>query len=109
MLRQLPSPHDNGQSMVFTPSVSFYRIMTRDRSWLFIPNICNMLCQLSSPHDNGQSMVITPQGSNMLCQLSSSHDNGQSMVVYSSCMKYAPSVVMVSCQLSEHGYSSLMF
>ena len=43
----------------------------------------------------------------MLRQLLSSHDNGQSMVIYHSCMKHAPSVVIVSCQRSEHDYSSL--
>ena len=45
----------------------------------------------------------------MLRQLLSSHDNGQSMVIYHSCMKHAPSVVIVSCQRSEHGYSSLRY
>ena len=45
----------------------------------------------------------------MLRQLLSSHDNGQSMVIYHSCMKHAPSVVIVSCQRSEHDYSSLRY
>ena len=39
----------------------------------------------------------------MLRQLSLSHANGQNMVVYSSGMIHAPSVVIVSCQWSEHG------
>ena len=45
----------------------------------------------------------------MLCQLLSSHDNCQSMVIYHSCMKDVPSVVIVSCQRSEHGYISFMY
>ena len=45
----------------------------------------------------------------MLRQLSSSHDNGQSTVMYPSCMKHAPSVVIVSWQWNEHGYSSLRY
>ena len=109
MLRQLSSSHDNGQRMLKytssmknassvvivlwqrsvhgsislmyeTCSVSFHRLMTTDRAWLF----------------NGQSMV-------MLCQLSSSNDNGQSRVIPPSSMKHAPSAVKVSWQLSEHG------
>ena len=39
----------------------------------------------------------------MLRQLPPSHDNDQSMAMYSSGMKYAPSVVIVSLQRSEHG------
>ena len=42
-------------------------------------------------------------------QMSSSHDNGQSMVIYHLCMKLAPTVVIVTCQRSEHGYSSLRY
>ena len=45
----------------------------------------------------------------MLRQLSSSHDNGQSIVIYRSCEKYAPSVVIVSWQRSEHGKIPLMY
>ena len=60
--------------------------MTTVRSWLFIPKVWNMLWQLSSWHDNGQSMVIHPLG-----------------------MKHAPTVVIVSWQRSEHGYSSLRY
>ena len=115
MLRQLSSPHDNGQSMVIHPkgmkhaplvvivtwqrsehghsflryeicSVSCYRLLTTVRAWLFIPKVWNMLRQLSSPHDNGQSMVIHHLG-----------------------MKHAPSVVIASWQQSEHGYSSLRY
>ena len=185
MLRQLSSPHDNGQSMVIHPwcmkhassvgivswqrsehgfsslrhetcSVSCHRLMTTVRAWLFIPKVWNMLRQLASSHDNGQSMVIHPldmkhapsvviaswQRSehgysslryetcsvschrlmttvrawlfilkiwNMLRQLSSWHDNGQSMVIHPEVMKYAPSVVIVSWQRREHGYSSLRY
>ena len=115
MLGQLSSHHDNGQSMVIHPLgmkhapfvvmaswqrlehgysslryesclVSCHRLMTTVRAWLFIPKVWNMLGQLSSPHDNGQSMVIHPLG-----------------------MKHAPSVVIASWQLSEHGYSSLRY
>ena len=46
---------------------------------------------------------------NLLRRMSSSHDNGQSMVIYHSCMKHAPSVVIVSKQRSEHGYISLRY
>ena len=42
-------------------------------------------------------------------QLSSWHDNGQSMVIYLLGMKHTPSVVIVTCQRSEHGYSSLRY
>ena len=45
----------------------------------------------------------------MLRQLSSSHDNGQSMVIYTLGMKHAPTVVSVTRQRSEHGYSSLRY
>ena len=45
----------------------------------------------------------------MLRQLLTSHDNGQSIVIYHSCMKHALSVVIVSWQWSEHGYSSLWY
>ena len=80
-------------------SISFLRLMIKDRAWLFIQNICNMLCQLSSPNDIGQSKVIPPQVSDMRHQLSSSelgytslrykisyqfsssNDNGQSMMI----------------------------
>ena len=115
MLRQLSSSHYNGQSMVIhlldmkhaptvvivtwqrlehgysslryeTCLVSCHRLMTTVRAWLFIPKVWNMLGQLSSPHDNGQSMVIHPLG-----------------------MKHASSVVIVSWQRSEHGYSSLRY
>ena len=69
-----------------------------------------MIRQLLSSDDNGQSMVIyNPKVFLMLHQLSTSHDNGQSIVIYHSCMKHAPSVVIVSRQRSEHGYSSLRY
>ena len=109
---QLSLSHDNGQSMVMyysgmkhaptldivswqrsghgyislkyeTCSVCCHHLMTTDRAWLFIPKVWNMLCWLSS-HDNGLSMGIYPSG-----------------------MKHAPSIVIVSCQWTEHGYSSL--
>ena len=80
-------------------SISFHRLMIKDRAWLFIQNICNMLCQLSSPNDIGKSKVIPPQVSDMphqlsstelgytslryeiFCRFSSSNDNGQSMMI----------------------------
>ena len=115
MLRQLSSFHENGQSMVIHPLgikhapsvviviwqrsehgysslkyetcfVSCHRLMTMVRAWLFIPKVWNMLRQLSSWHDNGQSMIIYLWG-----------------------MKHAPSVVIVTWQRSEHGYSSLRY
>ena len=115
MLRQLSSWHDNGQSMVIhllgmkhapkvdivswqrsehgysslrykTCSDSCHRDMTTVRAWLFISNVWNMLRQLSSSHDNGQSMVIRLLG-----------------------MEHAPTVVIVTWQRSEHGYSSLRY
>ena len=116
MLRQFSSSHDNGQSMVIYPSsmkhapsvvivswqrsehghvhvllgyetcsASWHRLMTTDRAWLFTPKVWSMLCWLSS-HDNGLSMVIYPSG-----------------------MKHATSVVIVSCQWTEHGYLSLRY
>ena len=115
MLWQLLLSHDNGQSMVIHPegmkhpptvdivswqrlehgysslryetcSVSWQRLMTTVRAWLFISKVWNMLRQLSSPHDNGQSMVINPEG-----------------------MKHAPTLDIVSWQRTEHGYSSLKY
>ena len=80
-------------------SISFNRLMIKDRAWLFIQNICNMLCQLSSPNDIGQSKVIPPLVSDMphqfssselgyaslryeiFCRFSSSNDNGM-MIPY---------------------------
>ena len=44
----------------------------------------------------------------MLCWLSS-HDNGLNIVIYPLGMKHAPSVVIVSCQWTEHGYLSLKY
>ena len=114
MLLKLSSSHDNGQSMVIYPSsmsnalsvdivswqrsehgyislkyeicsVSCHPLMTTDRAWLFIPKEWNMLCWLS-------------------CL-----DNGLSMVIYSSGIKHAPSVAIVSCQWTEHGYLSLKY
>ena len=115
MLWQLTSSHDNGQSIVIhllgmkhaptvvivtwqwsehgysslryeTCSDSWHRLMTTVRAWLFISKVLNMLRQLSSWHDNGQSMVIHLSG-----------------------MKHAPTVVIVTWQRSEHGYSSLRY
>ena len=114
MLRQLSSSHEIGQSTVIYPSsmnkalsvdivswqrsehgyislkyeicsVSCHRLMTTDIAWLFIPKVWNMLCWLSSL-DNGLSMVIYPSG-----------------------MEHAPSVVIVSCQWTEHGYLYLKY
>ena len=45
----------------------------------------------------------------MIRQLSSWHVNGQSMVIYLLGIKHTPSVVIVTCQRSEHGYSSLSY
>ena len=112
MLRQLLSSSDNGQSIVIYPSgmnhapsvvivswqrsehgnislryepcsVTCYRLVTMVRAWYYIPKVWNMLRQLSSWHDNGQSMVIHPLG-----------------------MKHAPTVVIVTWQRLEHGFSS---
>ena len=115
MLRKLSSSHDNCQSMVIHPegmnhaptidivtwqlsehgyssvkyetcSDSCHRDMTTVRAWLFISKVWNILRKLSSPHDNSQSMVIHLLG-----------------------MKHAPTVVIVTWQRSEHGYSSLRY
>ena len=56
-------------------SVSWHRLMTTVRAWLYIPQVWNMLRQLPSSRDNWQSMVIYALG-----------------------MKHAPSVVIVSWQ-----------
>ena len=45
----------------------------------------------------------------MLRQLLSSHENGQSMVIHPEGMNHAPTVVIVTGQRSEHGYSSLRY
>ena len=91
MLRQLPPSHDSGQRMEMylkheTGSLSCHRLMTTVRAWLFIPEVWIMLCQLPS-----------------------SHDNNQSIVMYSTGMKHAPSVFIVSWQRIEHGYSLLRY
>ena len=115
MLRHLSSSHDNVQNMVISPScmklapsdvivswqrsehgnislsykwcsVICHRLMTTFRTWWYPPHVWNLIRQMSSSHDNGQSMVI-----------------------YHSCMKHAPSVVIVSREWSEHGDISLMY
>ena len=69
-----------------TCSDSCHRDMTTVSAWLFICKVWNMLRQSSSSHDNGQSMVIHPEG-----------------------LKHALTVVIVSWQRSEHGYSSVRY
>ena len=115
MLCQFSSSNNNGQSIVIYPlgmnhapsvvivswqrtengyisliykscSVSCHRVKTTVRTWWYILQVWNMLCQLSSSHDNGQSMAIYP-----------------------SCIKHAPSPVIVSWQRTEHGYLSLRY
>ena len=111
MIRQLSSPHDNGQSIVIhllgikhapsfvivtwqrsehgysslryeTCSVSCHRLMTTVRAWLFIPKVWNMIRQLSSWLTMVRAWLFIPKVWNMLRQLSSSHYNGQSMVIH---------------------------
>ena len=60
--------------------------MTTVGAWLFISKVWNLLWQLSSSHDNGQSMVIHPEG-----------------------MKHAPTVVIMTWQRWEHGFSFLRY
>ena len=115
MLCHLSSSSDNGKSMVIYPSgmnhapsvvivswqrsehgsislryepcsVSIYRLMTTVRAWQYIPTLLTMLRQLLSSSDNGQSMVIYPLG-----------------------MNYAPSVVIIYWQRSEHDDISLRY
>ena len=115
MLQQLSSSHENGQSMVIHPegmkhaptvdivswqrtehgysslkyetcSYSCHRDKTTVRAWLFISKVWNIPRQLLSSPDNGQSLVIHLKG-----------------------MKHAPTVVIVTWQRSEHGYSSLRY
>ena len=69
-----------------TCSVNCHRLMTTVRAWLFISKVWNRLWQLSSSHDNGQSMVIHTEG-----------------------MKHALTVVIVTWQRSEHGFSFLRY
>ena len=104
MLCQLQwSEHDDLSLRYEACSVSCHRLMTTVRvwwyssrmrhalsvatvrAWLYIPQVCNMLCQLSSSNDNGQSMIIHPLG-----------------------MKHAL-LVVVSWQRSEHDYISLRY
>ena len=80
------SEHGYSSLRYETCSVSCHRDMTTVRAWLYIIYVWNMLRKLSSWHDNGQSMVI-----------------------YHLCMKHAPTVVIVTWQLSEHGYISFMY
>ena len=80
------SEHGYSSLRYETCLVSCHRLMTTVRAWLFIPKVWNMLRLLSSWHDNGQSMVIHPLG-----------------------MKHALTVVIVTWQWSEHGYSSLRY
>ena len=115
MLRQLLSSHDNGKSLVIHPlglqhalsvfivswqrsehgnisimyescSVRCHHLMTTVRAWLYIIYLLNMPCKLSSANDNGHNMVM-----------------------YSSGMKHAPSLVIVSWQRTKHCYSSLRY
>ena len=80
------SQHGYSSLRYETCSVSCHRLMTTNRAWLLNPKVWNMLRQLSSSHHNGQSMVIYPLG-----------------------MKHAQSVVIVTWQRSEHGYSYLRY
>ena len=80
------SEHGNSSRRYETCSDSWHHLMTTVRAWLFISKMWNILRQLSSWHDTGQSMVIHLSG-----------------------MKHAPTVEIVSWQLSEHGYSSLRY
>ena len=80
------SEHGYISFMNETCSVRCLCLITTDRAWLYIPKVWKMLVQLSSSHDNGQSMVFHPLG-----------------------MKDEPSVVIVSWQRTEHGYTSQRF
>ena len=80
------SEHGYSSLRYETCCVSCHRLMTTVRAWIFISKVWNMLRQLSSWHNNGQSMVIHLYG-----------------------MKHAPTVVIVTWQRSEHGYSSLRY
>ena len=127
------SEHSYSSLRYGTCSDSWHRLMTTVRAWLFISKVLNMLRQLSSWHDNGlrhgylslryetcsdschrdmttvRAWLFISKVWNMLRQLSSCHDNSQSMVIHLLGMKHAPTVVIVTWQRSEHGYSSLRY
>ena len=90
-------------------SVSCHHLMTTVRAWLVIFKVWNMIRQLPSWHDNGQSMVIHPLGmkhapSDVIISWQL-WEHGYTSLRY----KNAPSVVIISWQRSEHGYSSLRY
>ena len=134
----MSSSHDNGQSMVIYHSCMKYALQVAIVAWQGTENsytslkyeTCSISChRLMTTVREGYSSLgyetcsvschclmttyrarlIIPEVWNMLHQLSSSHDNGQSMVIYHSCMKHAPTVVIVSRQRSGHGNVSLMY
>ena len=80
------SERGNVLFMYETCSIRCLRLMKTDKTWLYIPKVWNMLCQLSSSRDNDENMVRYPFGIN-----------------------HAPSVVVISWQLSEHGYISFIY
>ena len=80
------SKHGNISIMYESCSVSCHHLMTTVRAWLYIIYLLNMPCKLSSANDNGHNMVM-----------------------YSSGIKHAPSVVIVSWQRTKHCYSSLRY
>ena len=126
------SEHGIYHISIKTCPASCLRLMTTDKAWLCIPKIWIMPHKLASSHNNGQSMIIPfkyescsvschhlmttvrawlsiSKVCNKLCQVSSSYDNDQSMEIYHSCMKHAPSVVIVLWRRSEHGNRSLRY
>ena len=127
MDHQLSLSHDNGQSMVIYPSSMKHALSVGIVSWqrsehgysslrhetCFVS--CHRFMQRSEhvysslryekgsvschrPISTVRACLFIPKVWKRLCQLSSSHINGQSMVMYSSGMKHAPAVVIVSWQ-----------
>ena len=109
MLRQLLSSHDNGKNLVIhhlglQHSLSVF-IVSRQRSEHGNISIMYESCSISCHHlmTTVRAWLYIICLLNMPCKLSSANDNGHNMVMYSSGMKHAPSVVIVSRQRSEHG------
>ena len=101
MLRDLSSSHASGQNMVIHPygvkhaSSVVIVLWQRSEHGFIFPRYktCSVSCYCLMT--TVRKCYYIPRVLNILLQLSSSHDNSQSMVIYPSCMRHAPSVVIV--------------
>ena len=115
MLRQLLSSHDNGKSLVIhhlglQHALSVF-IVSWQRSEHGNNSIMYESCSVSCHHlmTTVRALLYIIYLFNMPCKLSSANDNGHNMVMYSSGMKHAPSIFIVSWQRTKHCCSSLRY